>query len=150
DQPAWSKMGFARTFILPGFLIFLVPVVALCFFLHAESRFNTEARESVLKQIREDSALSPAEREKAQQFFTAVRFSDLMKNSKFAEQFDGMVRFHFTTFRWMIRLSVLSIVASVSVFALAGLCVLLSLRSQQSQYLTLSIGWRVLQIYGAL
>ena len=52
NQPGWSSMGFAKTFVLPGFLIFLIPVVTLCFFLHAERRFDAEARESVLKQIR--------------------------------------------------------------------------------------------------
>lgn len=73
-----------------------------------------------------------------------------MKSSQFAETFDWTVRLNYATFRWMIRLSILSILASMAVFALAGLCVLLSLRSQRSQYLSLSIGWQVLRIYAAL
>ena len=73
-----------------------------------------------------------------------------MTNSQFAEKMDSSVRFNFATFRWMIRLSVLSILTSVAVIALTGLCVLLSLRSQRSQYLSLAIGWQVLRIFAAL
>ncbi len=146
----WSSMGFVKTFVLPGFLIFLVPVAALGFFLHAESRFNAQARESVLASIREDATLSPQERERAVAFFTSNRFSDLMKNDEFAQQFPKSLRFDFATFRWMIRLSLLSIVASVAVFTLAGICVLLSFTSQRSQYLSLSIGWQVLRFHAAL
>jgi len=149
-QPGWSSLGFAKTFVLPGFLIFLVPVVALCFFLHAQRSFDAEARESVLKQIGADPNLSPEKRAQALKFFTSVRFSDLMTNGQFAANFDRTVRINYATFRWMIRLSVLSILVSVAVFALAGLCVLLSLRSQRSQYLSLSIGWQVLRIYATL
>ena len=143
-------MGFAKTFVLPGFLIFLIPVVALCFFLHAQRSFDAEAREALLKQARADPNLSPEKRAQATEFFASVRFSDLMTNSQFAEKIDWTVRLNFATFRWMIRLSVLSILASAAVFAVAGLCVLASLRSQRSQYLSLSIGWQVLRIYAAL
>ena len=44
-RPGWSSLGFSKTYVLPGFLIFLVPVVALCFFLHAERSFDAMARE---------------------------------------------------------------------------------------------------------
>ncbi|MGP0062016.1 MAG: M48 family metalloprotease [Isosphaeraceae bacterium] len=136
--------------MLPGFLIFLIPVVALGFFLHAQRSFDAEAREALLKQIRADPNLSPEKRAQVLEALTTVRFSRLMMNRQFAEKFDWTVRLNFATFRWMIRLSVLSILASVIVFAVAGLCVLLSLRSQRSQYLSLSIGWQVLRIYAAL
>ena len=149
-RPGWSSLGFAKTVVLPGFLIFLVPFLALCFFLHAERSFDAEARESLLKQIQANTNLSPEQRARALAFYQSVRFSALMTNSQFAEQVDRTVRLNYATFRWMIRLSVLSILASVAVLALAGLCVLLSLRSQGSQYLSLLIGWQVLRIYAAL
>lgn len=149
-QSGWSRMGFAKTYVLPGLLIFLVPVVALCFFLHVEHSFDSDARQAVLKQIQADPKLSAEKRAAADKFFTSVRFSDLMTDRRFADGFDSTLQFNFATFRWMIRLSILSILASVVVFALAGLCVLLSLKSQQSQYLSLLIGWHVLQIFAAL
>lgn len=148
-EPGWSKKGFFKTFVAPGFLIFLVPVAGLAFFLHAENRFNAEARESILQQLRADQTLSAEERQQRIDFFASHRFSDLMKNGEFAAQFDRGLRFDYATFRWMIRLSALSILASVAVFALAGLCVLASMSSQRSQYLSLSAGWQVLRIYGA-
>src|SRR5579872_5592576 len=98
-----SSMGFVRTFVLPGLLIFLVPVGGLAFFLHAQSTFDAQARESVLQQIRQDPKLAPAEREKLLQFFTTVPFSQLLKDDKFAQQFDREVRINYATFRWMIR-----------------------------------------------
>ena len=148
-KPAFSSMGFAKTFVLPCLLIFLVPIAGLAFFLHAQNTFDSQARETALQQIRNDATLKPAEREKAIEFFSKVPFSRLMKDDRFAAQFDGMTRFNYATFRWMIRLSALSILASVVVFALVGVCVLLSLSSQRSQYLSLSIGWQVLRLYGA-
>lgn len=33
-----SKFGFARTFVLPALLIFLVPAVSFFFFHHAQAR----------------------------------------------------------------------------------------------------------------
>ena len=149
-QGGWSSLGFAKTYVLPGFLIFLVPIAGLAFFLHAQSRFNAEARESLLAQVARDPNLSAEDRAEAQEVLANRPFSDLMKNGEFAQQFDRSVRINFATFRWMIRLSVLSILSSVLVFGLTGMCVLLSLSSQRSQYWSLSIGWQVLRIYGAL
>jgi len=148
-EPALSKMGFIKTFVLPCFFTFLIPIVGLCFFLHAQGRFDAEAREAILRQVRQDPKLSPEERQKAVAFFTAVPFSRLIRDDEFAQQVDATARFNYATFRWMIRLSALSILASVGVFALVGLCVVLSLPSQQMQYLSLTIGWQVLRLYGA-
>jgi Zn-dependent protease with chaperone function len=106
-------MGFIKTVVLPGFLIFLiflVPALALWFFLYADHNVGERFGDSVSK---------------------------------------WMLRLDHAIFRLMIRLSILSMAASVAVFALAGLCVLLSLRSQRAQYLSLSIGWRVLRIFAA-
>ena len=149
-DPAFSHMGFVKAFVLPGLLIFLIPIVSLAFFIHAQSRVDAEAREAILKQIGEDPRLSSEQREKARAFFTAVPVSRLMTNAEFAQQFDRMVRFQFATFRWMIFLSAASILVGVAVFLLAGLCVVLSLTSQFVQYHSLRVSWHALRIYGAL
>jgi Zn-dependent protease with chaperone function len=144
-----SKMGFAKTFVLPCLLIFVVPAVGLAFFIHAESRFDAQAREAILKQIGEDRKISAEERADAIEKVSTMRFSRLMRNPAFAAQVDATLQFNYATFRWMIRLSLLSILASVLVFVLAGVCVLFSLSSQRMQYLSLSVGWQVLRIYAA-
>lgn len=150
DSAKLTSFGFAKTFVLPGLMVFLVPVVSLLFFLHAQSRFNARARESVLSQIRSDATLTPEQRARATTLFTDHPFSELLQNREFADDVDSTMRFHFATFKWMIRLSKISIVAGVAVFLVAGLCVLFSMRSQRVQYLSLSAGWHVLRIYGAL
>jgi hypothetical protein len=146
----FSSIGFAKTFVLPGLLVFLVPVISLFFFLHAQSRFDSEARESVLAEIRADTTLSAEDREQAIAMFTQELFSSLVLIPEFAAEIDSTTLFHYATFRWMIRLSLWSIILGVAVFVLTGLCVLLSLRSLQAQYLSLSVGWQVLRIYGAV
>ena len=51
------------------------------------------------------------------------------------------------TVRWMLRLSLVSIVSSLVVFAIAALGVLCSLRSQRVQYFSLAGGWHLLRVF---
>jgi hypothetical protein len=127
----FSKLGFAKTFVLPALLVFLIPVLALLFFLHAESKVDAEAREAILKGIRADARMSEQDRAGAVALFTEVPLSRLMNDDRIAQAFPSGLRFDYATFRWMIRLSVLSVVAGAAVFLLAGLCVVLSQRSQR-------------------
>lgn len=150
NRTAFSKFSFVKTFVLPALLIFLVPVLSLVFFIHAQRTFDSRIRESVLAQIKSDANLSAEERAKAIDFFTNVPFSRLVRDPQFAEMVEPATRRDFATFRWMILLSVLSITMGIGVFILAGVCVLLSLRSALVQYLSLSVGWHVLRISGAL
>lgn len=146
----FTKLGFAKTFLAPALLIFLVPALSLIFFYHAQSRFDADARQSVLRDIRADAKLSADERAQAIEFFTKTPISTLMTDPQIAAQVDSTARFYYATFRWMIRLSALSLIAGVVVFALAGVCVGASMHSQFTQYMSLLIGWQVLRIYGAL
>lgn len=144
------KFGFVKTFVLPALLIFLVPVLSFVFFRHAQDQFNSQARESLLKEIHADRTIPEAERAKALEFFGRVPFSELLANDQFAANVPADTRFHYATFRWMILLSGVSILAGVGVFLLAGVCVLLSLRSPMAQVVSLSAGWHVLRISAAL
>lgn len=150
NQNDFTKRGFAKTFVLPALLVFLVPILGLMFFLHAQGRFDAQAREAVLQDIRADTKMTAEERAKAIEFFTRVPFSRLIRNPEFAANVDPTARSHYATFRWMIFLSAWSIVSGIAVFLLGGLCVLLSLSSQLMQYLSLLVGWHVLRIYSAL
>ncbi len=150
SRPDFSKIAFTKALVLPALLVFLIPVISLVFFLYAQSDFDADWREAVLKQIRQDKKMTEAERAEAIQFFETVPFSQMLENPEFAATVDKDVRFHYATFRWMIRLSAISIVSSIAVVLLAGICVLCSLRSRFAQYLSLSISWHVLRIFGAL
>ncbi len=144
------RFRFFTTFALPALLVFLVPVLSFFFFRHAQGWFDDQFRESVLKSIREDRTMSEEERAQRVAFFTEVPLSRLIENEEVAAKLPGETRFHYATFRWMILLSVASILGGVAVFLLAGLCVALSLHSQFVQYLSLGAGWHVLRAYGAL
>lgn len=146
----FTKVSFAKKFVLPALLVFLIPVLSLLFFLHAQDRFDSQAREAVLGQIRADKQMSEQQRAKAIDFFTKVPMSTLMTNDEFAKDVNPGARFDYATFRWMIRLAALAIVGGLAVFMLAGVCVWCSLHSQLAQYWSLTAGWHVLRLYGAL
>jgi len=146
----FSKLGFVKTFFLPALLIFLVPVLSWMFFRHAEHTFDMQARETILKQLDSAGDMPAEERAQARAFWRQVNVSDLVAHDEeFAKSIDSGARFDYQTFRWMIRLSVISILAGIGIFLLTGLCVLLSVRSQRAQYISLSIGWQALRFYGA-
>lgn len=149
-RPTLTIGGFAKTFVIPALLIFAIPIIAWIFFEYAESRYDNIAREELVGRIRNDQKMSDDERAEAIAFFEKVPFSVLIMQPEVAANTDDGIRFRYTTFRWMIRLSAASVVSGVAVFVFAGLCVLLSLRSQFFQYWSLAIGWQVLRIYGAL
>jgi Zn-dependent protease with chaperone function len=149
-SPKSPKFHFLTTFVLPALLVFLVPVLSYFFFSHAQGRFDDQFRESILNDIRADQSITEEERAQAVAFFTEVPLSKLLANKEFAANLPGDTRFYYATFRWMIVISAASVLTGVGVFLLAGVCVALSLHSQFVQYLSLSVGWHVLRIYGAL
>lgn len=148
-RPDFSQVGFVKTFVLPALLIFVVPVVALLFFRHAEAWFDADVREGILRDVRADTRRSPQERDQAVDFFTRTPFSQLVADPAVAASVDGDLAFYYATFRWMNRLAWWSILAGVGVFVFVGVCVLFSLRSQTAQYWSLQAGWHVLRLYGA-
>jgi Zn-dependent protease with chaperone function len=144
------KFSFLTTFVLPALLIFLVPVLSYFFFWHAQSRFDSQLRESILSQIRANQSLSEVRRAQMIAFYTEVPVSRLLSIEQFAATLPSKTRFYYATFRWMILLSAASVLVGVAVFLVTGLCVVLSLTSPFVQYLSLHAGWHVLRIYGAL
>ncbi|QDU27728.1 heat shock protein HtpX [Anatilimnocola aggregata] len=151
SQQTFTNLGFVKTFVLPALFIFVGPLVSLLFFLHAQHRYDSEIRAAILNQIDSEQNVAPDEKRAARQFFERVRVSQLLLTPE-GDQLglpDSTLR-DYATFRWLIRLSIASLVGGVLVFAFAGICVLVSLRSQYAQYLSLLISWQVLRIYSAL
>jgi Zn-dependent protease with chaperone function len=144
------RFRFVTSFVLPALLVFLVPVVSYFFFHHAQARFDARIRDSILQQIVNDRKLTEEQRARAVAFFTETPFSQLLREAENADEVPADTRLHYATFRWMMLLSAVSILTGVAVFLLAAVCVALSLHSQYAQYLSLSVGWHVLRIYGAL
>ena len=150
SDPTPPKLHFVRTFIFPALFVFLVPVLSYFFFRHAQSHFDNQFRESVLNQIRADQRLTAEQRTRGEEFFTEVPLSRMLAEGNPPFEIPPDTRFYYETFRWMIVVSAVSILAGVGVFLVGGVCVALSLHSQYVQYLSLSVGWHVLKIFGAL
>lgn len=145
----FSKIGFAKTFLLPALLIFLIPVVSLIFFLYIQGYFDDQARAEILQQIRSDANLSAEEKANAELLFTNIPVSRLITHPDYAGMVSSGAAFDYATFRWGIRLSLFSIIGGGVVFLLGAVCVVASLRSQWVQYVSLSVSWHVLRIFGA-
>lgn len=150
DRQDFSKVGFVRTFIVPALWMFLVPILGLLFFIHAQSTFDAQAQAGLLKQVASDPALTPEERAHSEEVIRSVPFSRMIRDPEFAAGVDSGLRFDYATFRWMIRIAALCIAGGIGVFLFVGLCVVLSLKSQKMQYFSLSAGWHVLRICSAL
>ena len=144
-----TKTSFAKTFVLPALSVFLIPAISLFFFLHAQSNYDRQVRESILRDIEQDNSLSEDDRQAAIDLYTQVPFSKLLQQPEFAEWADSGLVNQYRQFRWMIWLSLASIIASIAVFVLGGICVALSMRSQRAQYLSLASGWHVLRVFAA-
>ncbi|WP_425618749.1 M48 family metallopeptidase [Anatilimnocola sp. NA78] len=147
----FSKLGFVKTFVLPALFVFVGPLVSLLFFLHAQHRYDSEIRTAILNQIDAEQNVAPEQKKAAREFFQSASVSQLLLTPE-GDQLglpSSTLR-DYATFRWLIRLSIASLVGGVLVFAFAGACVLVSLRSQYAQYLSLLLSWQVLRIYSAL
>lgn len=145
----FSKIGFAKTFLLPALLIFLIPIVSLIFFLYIQGYYDHQARETILRQIRDDASLTAEQKADAEALFTRVPMSRLILHPDYAEMVSSEGAFDYATFRWGIRLSLFSIIGGGVVFLLGAVCVVASLRSQWVQYVSLSVSWHVLRLFGA-
>jgi Zn-dependent protease with chaperone function len=149
-HPDFSHVGFVKTFVLPALLVFLIPLLSLLFFWHAEETFDARAREGLGAQIQSAQDVAPKDRAEALANLHRFRLSRLIRDERVAANFDKQVVFDYATFRWMIRISVGSLAIGGLVFLLAGVCVVCSLRSHWAQYYSLLIGWQVLRLYSAV
>lgn len=145
--PGVSKFDFFRTFVLPALLVFLVPVLAWLLFWSAESHLDAVLRGEVLAAIDADNSLSAQDRAAATNLFSSRPFSALVTDPQFTAMVSPEAQFQYAVFRWMLRLSWFSIAAGITVFALAGIAVLFSLRSPRAQYISLAASWHVLRSF---
>jgi Zn-dependent protease with chaperone function len=145
-----SQPSFIRSFVLPAFWIFLIPVLGLLFFMHVRKSYDDQYRDSILKQIKTDGTLSDEERQEASKFYSEVPASRLVMEPKLKDMFTDDARNDYWQFRWLIRTAFGSIVLSIAAFLGVGLCVLMSLKSQLIQYYSLLAGWHALKMVGIL
>lgn len=147
----FSNVGFAKTYMIPALFIFMLPVLSYLFFDHVEATVDEEVRQQFLQDIRASVEMDAAEKAKQIQFVEENDFSDLLVlDPQYEDYITEQGLFDYATFRWMNRLAAISILTSMGVFLLGGVCVVFSLRSQYVQYLSLLVGWHVLRINAAI
>ncbi|MCC9599747.1 M48 family metallopeptidase [Stieleria sp. JC731] len=145
-----SKLSFAKTFFLPALSVFLVPVIAYGFYVHAQSRMNAEARDAMVSAIRSDATIAPEEKAAIILIYENVPFSEMIKDPGFAAGIDGELLFQHRSIEWLKITSAACVASGVAMFVLGLLAVIASTQSQMAQYISLKVGWNVLRIFGAL
>lgn len=146
------KFNFFKIYIAPAFLLFVIPLFSLWFFHHVQADFDRKALTNIERSIQQDKSLDNEQKGKALEFFRNMPMSKILASND--PQFDqlragtsSILRFEYTTFLWMIRLALISLVSGVIVLIVAGLSVLFSLRSQRVQYYSLAISWHLLRLF---
>lgn len=149
DAP-FGNSGFVRTFVLPALWMFLVPLLALFFFRHVQSSFDRQARTAFIDNVNADPDLDDQDRAEALEFFRKVPYSEMILQPEVAQDVPQDVLWYYASFRWGIRLSLWALIGGAVVIVFAGVCLLLSTRSQKGQLFGLSAAWHALRIYSAL
>ncbi len=154
SDPAFSKFGFIRRFVLPVFVIFLIPGFALWFFRHAEDHTDREILEVVLSDIRSDKEWSEDDRAAAIEFYSSTPVSRIMASNHpeaagIQSQFSP-VKLRYGVFRWMKRIAFVCLITSILALIAVGISVVCSFKSQQVQYLSLLVGWHILRIFAVI
>lgn len=152
DAPQFTRMGFVKTNVIPALLVFVIPVFSWWFFQSATDRYDGMMLQSIERGINADTELDAAQKEDLLAHWRATPVSRILatpgpQTEEFKRGMDSDIVLHYAIFRWMVRSAALATLSGVVMFFLGGLSVLLSLRSQQAQYLSLSVGWHLLRLF---
>lgn len=152
ESKQFTKASFSKAFILPALLLFVIPLFSWWFFHHVQADYDAQFLAAVERSIKKDTEATEAQRAKLLEYFQRVPVSQIVTSSdpKKRSLVSENMRFRLAVFRWMIRISVFSVVSGIAVFVVAGLSVLFSLRSQLAQYYSLSVGWHLLRVFSTL
>ncbi len=148
-KPQFSKAGFAKSYVLPALIIFLIPGFGLWFFNHVEASYDQMIRARIISQVKSDQSLTESERAKVMQFYQKARVSRIMASNrpeaaKLQASF-SRVQTRYAIFRWMKRIAGVCLLTAAGAFVAVGVGVAFSFRSQGAQYWSLRLGWNVLR-----
>lgn len=149
-KSAFSKVGFLKSYVLPGLIIFLIPGFGFWFFNHVEHYFDNDIRESLVAQIKADQTLTETGRQEAIAFYERVPVSKILASNKPGieeiQAHFAPVKMRYAVFRWMKRAGLICLLTGAGAFVAVGISVLVSFRSQRAQYWSLRVGWNVLRL----
>jgi Zn-dependent protease with chaperone function len=150
----FSKSGFAKSYLLPALITFLIPGFGLWFFNHVERSYDARFREVVLSQIQADRSLTDDQRTRALKFYETVSVSRILASNKpeakhLQEGFKN-VQTRYAIFRWMKRISTICLATGIISFVAVGIGVTFSFRSQMAQYWSLRLAWNILRWFALI
>lgn len=149
--PTFSKFGFFKSYILPLFIILLIPVLGWVFYAYAERTFDNQARQSMIASIESDSEMTAEDKAQALEVAKQLPLSRIMASfnpalREMQDSIDSSVRRDYFMFRWLRRTAMLCIFIAVLATIAVGTTVALSLISQPVQYWCLRISWYILRL----
>jgi len=150
DDIEFDKQSFIKSSILPGIWLFLIPILTLLFFEHAEEKYDSMLQDGLLNVVGYDSEYQDEAQDPYINKIKNYHLSDeitSMSDSEINEIVGQNSQLDYFIFRWMIRLSWFAIGFGIVVIIAAGLSVKFSVRSQRAQYLSLSCGFFLLRIF---
>src|SRR5258706_1388932 len=154
SKPTFTRAGFAKSYVIPLLIVFLIPGFSLLFFGHVEADYDKHMRESILSQIQMDSRATEEQRAKAIKFYQTVPVSKILasnnaKNKRLQSSFSNL-SFRYGIFRWMKRIAAICLITGVAAFVASGIGVLFAARSQPALYWSLRISWLTLRWFAVI
>lgn len=151
----FRNFNFFKNTVLPAFLLFVIPVFSLWFYNHATNRFDSRSFEGMRAAIAAANDLTAVQKAETIQHFTEWPVSRILQSSDpeivaFALQIPESLKNDYWMFRKFIEISFGCIVSGILMFIPMGISVYFSSISQRAQYLSLAVGWRVMQVFLSL
>ncbi len=148
------KQWLFKAVLLSVLLILLVPVFSLWFFHHVESDYDGHAREQFIGEIQAEQKLTAAQRAESLAFFQKLRVSKILASNqpqdRRVQHYFAALKNQYAVFRWMQRIALACLVATLIVSVAVGIGIVSSFRSLNGHYRSLSIGWNLLRWFALI
>lgn len=153
-QQPFSKLGFARSVLLPALLLFVVPAFGSWFAGHATRSVDEEILENVRPQIAADAQLSNEEKAAMTAFYENVPpsvacLSDDPELSGYRDNV-GSTCSDYEQFAWARFTSGVAILVGILGVVIAIGSAAVAFRSRKAQYGSFAFGWNALKVIGAI
>ncbi len=145
------KTDFIKTYVLPIFWIFSIPLSSYWFFGYALQERNVQINEIVFNSIQSNTAANGTEKVEFIDSFNSFDYAAICNETKAEYQLlktsMGEVCNDFEHYNTAIEISLYSILISITlIICLVGLF-LLSFKSQAIQYLTFVVAWNISKLF---
>jgi Zn-dependent protease with chaperone function len=146
-----TRTSFLKTYILPLFLIFLIPAFCYWFFSFALEERNEKITSSVISSIQTSESISPNNKAQFVDFYNSTLPSTIclgatLEHQQISKSMGGICD-EFSHYDIGLRIILYSMLISVIViFCIIGLF-LLSFKSQTIQYSTFVVAWNISKLF---